>query len=356
MLINFPDRGIKSLILILIFIFSVVHISYAQIGGTRTYGFLDLPSSARVAALGAYQNSVIENDITLVNYNPAVLDKEMHNHFSISYVPYFADIHFGYLAYAREFKDGNIYYAGMQYINYGKFTNTDHMGNILGEFTAGEYALNIGTAREFNGFRFGSSLKLIYSSLESYNSMGIALDFGSHYQIEEAGWGFGLVMRNLGLQILSYTRENPEPLPLDIQIGISKKLIHTPIRFSMVAHNLQRPDLTYFDPVRHVKRDLETGELVEDSPGLADKIARHLTFGTEILISENFHLRGGYNHQRRKEMTIDQRLAMVGFSYGFGFKVNKFHINYGRAIYHLAGASNHFTVTTNFSDFIKVGK
>ena len=40
-----------------------------------------------------------------------------------------------------------------------------------------------------------------------------------------------------------------------------------------------------------------------------------------------------------------------GFSWGFGIRISKFHLNYGRASYHLAGASNHFSITTDLSSF-----
>jgi hypothetical protein len=50
---------------------------------------------------------------------------------------------------------------------------------------------------------------------------------------------------------------------------------------------------------------------------------------------------------------VESRMSTVGLSWGFGFRISKFHISYGRATYHLAGASNHFSISTNFSDFIR---
>jgi predicted Na+-dependent transporter len=44
---------------------------------------------------------------------------------------------------------------------------------------------------------------------------------------------------------------------------------------------------------------------------------------------------------------------MVGFSMGLGLKVSKFHIAYGRSTYHLAGATNHFSLTTSLSEFYR---
>ena len=64
-------------------------------------------------------------------------------------------------------------------------------------------------------------------------------------------------------------------------------------------------------------------------------------------------LRFGYNYKRRQEMKIDTKTAMAGFSWGFGLKISKFHISYGRATYHLAGASNHFSISTNLNELNK---
>ena len=37
---------------------------------------------------------------------------------------------------------------------------------------------------------------------------------------------------------------------------------------------------------------------------------------------------------------------------GVGIKIKRFHIDYGRSIYSLAGATNHLSISTNFSEFI----
>ena len=82
---------------------------------------------------------------------------------------------------------------------------------------------------------------------------------------------------------------------------------------------------------------------------------RHFTFGTEILLSENFQLRIGYNHQRRQELKLrdDSKSGMVGFSFGFGVKIKKFRLDYARSIYSLAGASNHIGIAIRLNDFKK---
>jgi len=63
----------------------------------------------------------------------------------------------------------------------------------------------------------------------------------------------------------------------------------------------------------------------------------------------------GYNYKRRQEMKMNSWPGMVGFSFGFGFRIKKFHMAYGRSSYHLAGGSNHFSLTTNLSQFYTKG-
>jgi len=77
---------------------------------------------------------------------------------------------------------------------------------------------------------------------------------------------------------------------------------------------------------------------------------RHIVFGFEILPSENFIIRAGYNYQRRQELKFNERAAMVGLSAGFGLKIKRFRLDYGIAQYHLAGSSNLFSLAININN------
>jgi hypothetical protein len=101
------------------------------------------------------------------------------------------------------------------------------------------------------------------------------------------------------------------------------------------------------------KIDPITGEEKKEDPlaRFGDNFMRHLIFGIEFIPTKNFYVNLGYNYKRRQEMKIEDKVGMVGFSFGFGLKINRFRISYGRASYHVAGASNHFSVTTNLSEF-----
>ncbi|TAL57854.1 MAG: type IX secretion system protein PorQ [Bacteroidetes bacterium] len=325
---------------------------YSQIGGNNTYEFLNLVNPARVVALGGTLISVKDNDLNLSIQNPSLLDSTVHNSLSMSYVDYFTDIQYGYAVYSRTFKKIGSFSAGMQFMDYGSFTSAGVTGEITGQFTAAEYALNLSYARPIDSlFSIGGTVKTIYSALEEYSSIGNAIDFGATYNNKKHLVSAALVIKNFGRQWKTYYFVR-EPLPFEVQIGVSKKISHAPFRINFTATHLEKWDITYSDP-SIADSDPITGEVIEDSKlsKFSDKLARHIVFGGEILLSKNFHLRVGYNFQRRKELKLETRSGIAGFSFGFGLRINRFHLSYGYARYHLAGGPNHFTISTNLSEF-----
>ena len=329
---------------------------FAQIGGTSTYKFLDIPVPARVAALGGNLICVKDNDVNLSLQNPSLLNPEMNNQMALSYINYYSDINYGTALYSKNYDSIGTFSAGMQFLNYGKFTEADPNGTITGQFKASEYALNLGYGKQLDSnFSIGANLKTIYSSLAtSYSSIGSAIDLAATYNNSAKRYAVAAVIKNAGIQWKPYVKGNREPLLFEVQLGISKKLKHAPFRFSLIAQHLEKWDLTYEDPSNpSVTVDPLTNKTIKKSKTkvFADKLMRHFVIGTEILITKNFNIRLGYNYERRKELKIPDSGGMAGFSFGFGIKISKFQISYGRAVYHIAGPSNHFSVTTNLADF-----
>ncbi|MBN1183964.1 MAG: type IX secretion system protein PorQ [Bacteroidales bacterium] len=339
--------------LLVIFILSYTIMAYCQIGGRGVYEFLNLNSSARVAALGGKQIAIWDNDLNLVFQNPSLLSMEMSNSLALSYVNYFMDINYGYASYAHSYKGNSMIAGGIQYINYGEFTGADEVGTKTGTFTAAEYAFNILYTRSLDSnWHVGVNIKPLYSSLEKYNSLGIATDWGITYYNAQKLFTAAFVIRNLGTQITTFTNHR-EPLPFEMQLGVSQRLQHAPFRFSFTAHQLQNIDMTYELEEEDESTDF-FGQNTKEQTKLekvGDGFMRHMIVGVEFLPFQGFSLRAGYNYQRRKELQVEDRLAMVGFSWGVGIKLNRFQLSYGKASYHLAGATNHFSVSTNFSDF-----
>ncbi len=341
------------------FVFSFIGV-FAQSGGDNTYDFLNLTSSARIGALGGQQISLYDDDLTLVYYNPSLLNGSMSNQVTLSYVNYLADINYGYASYARTFdKIGNFGF-GIHYIDYGDFQEADEYANRYGSFGAREYSINAYYSRPIldSLLLVGGTLKAISSKLETYKSFGMAIDAGITYHNEDQLFTAAFVMKNLGSQFTTYyTGADHEPLPFELQLGITKKLKHAPFRFSILARHLETPNLRY--KTEKQKEDEANPNVTTESKSkmakFGDNLMRHMVFGLEFLPTKNFHVRIGYDYKLRQELKIPDRTGFVGFSWGFGLKIYKFHISYGRAGYHLASGakSNLFTVNVNLSDFSK---
>lgn len=328
----------------------------AQLGGSKVYSFLELSNSARNTALGGTFLPVNDDDITLAYSNPALINSNMNNKLAISYLNYFSDISAGFVSYGQQFKKAGTFVASLQFVNYGNFLETDAIGNEYGNFSAGDYALIVGWSKALSPkWNLGVNLKNIYSSLDRYSSYGLAVDVASQYTSESKLFGAAFILGNMGRQISTYTSGTTEPLPFNAKLGIYKKFDHAPIRLIFLAENLQKWDLSYTDPNQDLNIDPFTGEVktVNKVAAFADKSMRHLVAAAEFIPGNgNFSLRLGYNYRRRAELQIASRKAMVGFSWGLGLKIYKFHFSYARSSYSLAGATNSITITTNLRDFL----
>jgi hypothetical protein len=325
----------------------------AQIGGDNTYEFLNLTPSARIAAMGGDFLTINDNDINLIQANPSLLNPEMHNHLGVAYVDFFSDVNYGTASYSRSFEKLGSFATSLKYVNYGKFDYADATGVRSGNFYAGETALDIGWGRRLDSlFSIGANLKFIYSSLESYNSFGMAVDVAGSYFSRDKSFSMSLIAKNIGRQLKAYEGGNIEPLPFEIQIGLSKRLAHLPFSYSILYNHLEKWNLRYDDPAI-VQTDPLTNEVqeVSDLEEFADNLARHIVVGGELYIGKNISLRGGYNYKRRQEMKVETKTATVGFSWGVGIRITKFHFSYARSAYHLVGSPNYITITTNLSDF-----
>lgn len=325
----------KRPLLAYFFLIALLPVS-GQTGGDNTYEFLNLSHSAFATATGGMTVSQNRNDLSLPYFNPALLTASMNNDISLSFSTYFAGINYGYAAWARDMDNRGTLAAGLSFISYGSFTEADAEGNINGTFTAAEYAFNvIWSLRIDSSFTVGVNLKPVLSHLERYFSAGLCADIGATYHNQKLLLDAGLVIRNAGFQIKSYTGKGGEPLPFEIIAGASKRLEHAPFSFSLTFRHIEKPDLT---------NDYNPDDEIP-AGGFGENLLRHVIFGIEILPADVIWLGVGLNYQRRSEMRIEQRAGMTGFTAGFGIRTKAFELAYGRDAFHLAGASNHLTIT-----------
>ena len=215
-----------------------------------------------------------------------------------------------------------------------------------------DYVLSVTHSSTIEHFTLGATAKLAVSSMAGYKSVATLADLGGVFKHPEKELYVGLAFKNIGYHLKPFDGGEREPLPFDVQLGITFKPEHMPFRFSATAHHLYQFDIVYLDPNKKGMLD-ENGEEIKAKKMLADKIARHFVVGGELLLSKNFNLRMGYNHLRRRELRIDNRSGGAGLSLGAMVRVRSFAFDYTRAFYHVAGASNYFTVTTDMGSLLK---
>ena len=318
----------------------------AQLGGQRAYEFLNLPTNARSAALGGVNITSGWLDPTQVGSNPAMLNTAMVNQFVINRLSYFADINQTNLTFIQPFeKLGDIAF-GLNYLSYGTINSFDENGFLNGELSVNEYVLSASSSREFGPFMAGATLKLSVSDLSAFQSSAALLDIGGTFKHPEKQLTLGFVIKNVGFLISDYTDDNNSQLPTDIQLGATFKPEFMPFRFSVTARNLVRSDVVFFDP--------STNSLFgqNEEPGFGEEIFRRVVFGAELMASENFQLRFGYNHLLRQELRLETASGGSGFSFGFMFKVKRFEFAFARALYHTAGGSNSLQMNFNLDGIL----
>src|SRR5690606_34041001 len=110
------------------------------------------------------------------------------------------------------------------YLNYGGFTQTDYLGNEFGSFQARDYAISLVAARQYKEkWRYGATLKWAQSSLYDKNAAAVLADVGIHWVDTASLVTIGVVAKNMGVMVNKYNPANTsEPMPFDLQLGISK--------------------------------------------------------------------------------------------------------------------------------------
>ncbi len=350
--------------LIVTVVFACVCLTAGAQAGGGVYAFLDLPTSSRTAALGGSNVSLYDHDVSFVFQNPALLSEHTDKVIGLNYANYLADINYGSAVYGLNF--GKNYLAfGVQYVDYGTFLEKteDNMNPGGGEeetyFSAQDLAIYASYARPMgSGFTLGGTFKPIFSHFETYTSFGFAIDAGVGYVSPGGLFSAGLVFRNIGTQLKAYYSDEEgqhyEPLDFDVQLGLSQRLQHAPLRLTLTLHNLQRWNLSYQSTNQTTTTVItDTGSTTssQESPGFFDMALRHAIIGVEILPTDNVYVAASYNHRRHREMSIDGVRSLSGFAFGAGVKVYKFHVGFAMMQYQKGLNTCLFTISTALDEF-----
>ena len=123
----------KKNIVVFVSLFSCI--LSAQVG-TNVYPFLNIPASARQAALGGDAVSVRDYDVAFAAINPGLMNLDQDKMISFNYSNYLAGSQYGTLSYVKDLEEGHLIGFNARYMDYGKLPRTDESAQISGEFGA----------------------------------------------------------------------------------------------------------------------------------------------------------------------------------------------------------------------------
>lgn len=298
-------------------IISILCVLFARAQESQTaYNFLRLPVSAHVAALGGDNITIIEDDPTLIFHNPALINDVSDRSINLNFMTYMAGSKTASASFIKGAGDRGTWGVAAQYMDYGTMKQTTYDNQQLGEFSARDISL-AGTfayalTQRLSG---GISARLVSSHISSYNSLAVGVDLGLNCYWEESDLSISAVAKNLGGQVKAYDDEF-EKIPFDLQVGISKRLLNSPLRLSATL-----------------------ARLTDWSEGFG----HHLCLGADLILSSTIYLAAGYNFRRASQMKISESDGSsahgAGLSLGVGLQLERFklHVAYGK--YHVSASS-----------------
>lgn len=289
--------------------------SWAQESRTA-YNFLRLPISAHAAALGGENITISDDDATLVFNNPALLQNITDKTLNLNMMTYMQGTVTASASFARAWGERASWGISGRYMDYGQMKETDITGEETGSFGARDVAIggtiSYGLTNSISG---GVTAKLAASYMGQYNSLAVLVDLGLNYRNDDSDLSISAVAKNLGGQVDAF-EDDFERMPLDLQLGITKRLLNSPLRLSFTLTRLN--DWEY-------------------------NLGKHINVGADLLLGEQFYVAAGYNFLRASEMKISSGDGSsshgAGLSLGGGLQLErlKLHVAYGK--YHVSASS-----------------
>ncbi len=289
----------------------------ARAQDSRTgYNFLKLPVSAHAAALGGDNISIIEDDESMIFNNPALLSSVSDKTINLNYMNYMSGANTASAAFNRIIKERASVAASAQFIDYGKMKEVDENNVQTGEFSAKDISIaGYFSYMLTDRIAGGITAKFVTSYIGDYNSIAMGVDLGLNYYDPDKEWSVSLVAKNLGGQMKAYD-DQYDRMPIDVQLGASKRFAHMPFRISATLVDLNHLDY---------------------------KFINHLVMGADIIISPTIWVGVGYNFRRANEMKITEADGSsshgAGLSFGTGINLERFKLNLAYGKYHVSSSS-----------------
>ena len=304
----------KRAVLATVLLSSVLHAGAQE--SQTVYNFMRLPVSAHAAALGGSGITLIEDDATLIFHNPSLINNISDRTLNLNFMTYMEGATTASASFIRAAGERGTWGITGQFMSYGTMKETNASGQQTGEFSAKDIALGGSFAYSLSEkFTGGITAKFIASYIGQYNSLGACVDLGINYYNSQSELSVSAVARNLGGQLSAY-EDDFERMPLDLQLGVTKRLLGSPLRLSASLVRLN---------------DWQYG------------LGKHIVIGADLILSPQFYITAGYNAMRASEMKIAEDDGSsahgAGLAIGAGLQLERLKLHVAYAKYHVSTAS-----------------
>lgn len=303
------------IVILLLFSFSSV------LADDTPYNFMRFNSTARAAALS---NAVvsIDKDVSLIFFNPALLQTVQDKPLSTTFSKHVLDINSGNVVYKfDQFNmDGGALAAQVNFNSYGTFPYINKDGVSNGSSFSGSdlsFGATYSNELDSNWF-YGVTGKFIYLSLEEQSSTAFAVDAGMFYKVNERT-NIGVSILHLGNE-LSTLNGTVSSLPTDFRIGANHRLKGLPLLINFSFHHL-----------------------IDETDGFLDRFT-NFSIGGELYLSKVINIRAGYDNQIRNFASTDENKGLSGLSVGIGLIFEDIIFDYGYAEYGASVGLHRFTL------------
>lgn len=258
----------------------------------------------------------IPGDIHDIAYNPAGVSAIHKRQGTLSYLNHLLDFQSGFLAYAHPFSNSTASVA-LSFIDFGQFEGRDESNQNTGEFGASGLVLSVAYAKPLlKNLSAGASVKYIRFQIDNLTQTAVALDAGVIFAIPDKKLNLGFAVFNLGTTTSAFI-ETEDDLPLNVQFGFSKTLEHLPVMLSAAVVKYEEESLDF-------------------------------RVGGEIALTEQLFARLGYNSVGQDQKVDTDKDRFAGVSFGLGFKINTFNVDYSFSSFGEVGSLNRFSLVGRF--------
>lgn len=212
------------------------------------------------------------------------------------------------------------------FLNFGENVKTDAQGREVDKFTSFEFVAGLSYGLNLReDFSIGLNIKYAHSALDRTSDGGVGKTFAVDASLLKRNLGIknldlGFMLQNMGPSVYYTSKQDSDPIPFTVRLGLSYTPLQTPIHNLMFAVDLEREivyNQTDEDPAPFYTAIVK---------GLNDQPMREEL--EEIIIHAGFEYWYIYFLAIRMGLLFDEAGSRKEMNIGLGLKYGKFAIDW----------------------------